>query len=201
MMLGMCFYFLGYIIPLYILYWMVAFFVFSTGLFYLNSIKPHDIQIWRIFKNSVGIACIVLSVVLASRAYSISMSTSCALDSAESHWKHNYEKALTLAKKENKLLLIDVGAPYCSLCKAIDNTLFSDPSVIATLKHFITVKIDGSDSSSPCNGNVIKKFGLQGFPTILLINPHTEQEIKRWGGELYGKKSDDFIAELEAHKN
>lgn len=76
--------------------------------------------------------------------------------------------------------------------------MFVEPEVIAALQNHVAVKIDGSDTSSACNGGVAQKFGARGFPTILLINPHSEQELKRWGGELYGKKIAEFVAELNS---
>ncbi len=196
-MLGMCFYFLGYIAPLGAVWCMGALFLFLTGTFYLRSIQPHDTKFWRTFKNIIGIACIALAVVVAYKTYIMSINQDCARNE-HSFWKHNYPEALEKAKQENKLLFVDIGAPFCSICTAIDNTLFVDPQVIATLeKNYIAVKIDGSDTSSVCNGNVAQKFGARGFPTILIVNPENEQELKRWGGELYGKKIAEFITELE----
>lgn len=196
-MLGMCFYFLGYIMPIVAIWWMIAAFLMITGIFYLKTIGSHDTKFWRNFKNAVGICCIIVSVVVAYKAYTYNLIQSC-MSNKHGFWLDNYQAALAKAKQERKPLMVDIGAPFCSICKAIDNTLFIEPEVITSLQQqYISVKVDGSDTSSPCNGHVAGKFGARGFPTILLINPYTEEVLKRWGGELYGIKIADFVTALE----
>ena len=56
------------------------------------------------------------------------------------------------------------------------------------------VKIDGSD---PANANILKQFKVLGFPTILLLKAETQEVIKQWGPELYGKSEQEFIDELK----
>ena len=43
--------------------------------------------------------------------------------------KLEQEHAVEIAKAEHKKLLIDISAPYCSICKAIDAKLLSDAQV------------------------------------------------------------------------
>ena len=110
-------------------------------------------------------------------------------------WATNYETALQKAQQSGKPLFVDIGAPYCSICKAIDKTLFATTQVREAIKtSTIPAKIDGSD---PANAALIKQFKVIGFPTVLLINPETQEIIKQWGPELYGIKESDFIAQLE----
>ena len=100
-------------------------------------------------------------------------------------------------QQSHKLLFVDIGAPYCSICKAIDKTLFSDMHVKVTLKEYlntIPVKVDGSD---PANAALMKQFKVIGFPTVLLINPETQEIIKQWGPELYGMAAAEFIDQVK----
>ena len=183
--------------PIVAIWWMIAAFLMITGIFYLKNISSHDTKFWRNFKNVMGIGCIILSVVVAYKAYTHRLIQAC-MSNKHAFWLDNYQAALAKAKQEHKPLMVDIGAPFCSICKAIDTTLFVEPTVIENLQqYYIAVKIDGSDTSSPCNGNVAGKFGARGFPTILVINPYTEEVIKRWGGELYGTKVTDFVTTLE----
>ena len=114
-------------------------------------------------------------------------------------WITDYTQAIALAKKEHKKVFVDVGAQFCSICKAIDKNLLHDKDVRAALDTCINVKIDGADSSSPSSELVQKKFCVIGYPTFILIDPEYETELKRWGGELYDTPKETFVTELAQH--
>lgn len=42
---------------------------------------------------------------------------------------HTLADALVKAKAENKLVLVDVAAIWCSTCRRLDNNVFADPQV------------------------------------------------------------------------
>ncbi|HZW61040.1 MAG TPA: thioredoxin family protein, partial [Candidatus Babeliales bacterium] len=115
----------------------------------------------------------------------------------EDFWYKNYDEAIAEAKEENKKLFIDIGAPFCSICKAIDNTIFKDKMVLEVLQEFIPVKINGADSSDQACNHIKQTCTVLGFPTILVIDPHTGTLIRRWGGELYERKPESFAHELK----
>ena len=52
------------------------------------------------------------------------------------------------AKNENKKLLIDCGADWCSICKAIDKYVFGDAIVKNALCKLTTLKVDATDQDS-----------------------------------------------------
>lgn len=93
-------------------------------------------------------------------------------------WQDNFEKALQQAKKENKAVLVNfTGSDWCIWCKRLTDEVFSksefenyaDENLILVKLDFPR-KIDQSAETKMYNTKLAQKFGVQGFPTILLFN-------------------------------
>lgn len=78
-------------------------------------------------------------------------------------------EALAKAKKENKPVFVDVWATWCGPCKRMAATAFMEPVVAEMYNaHFVNLKIDGEKGEGP---EIMRKFGITAFPTLLYINP------------------------------
>lgn len=81
-------------------------------------------------------------------------------------WVNNLADGLTQAKASNKPVMADFYAGWCGWCKKLDKEVYTNPAVIALAKDFVAVKVDtdkyGQDST---------KYGVQGLPTIVFMNP------------------------------
>lgn len=93
-------------------------------------------------------------------------------------WQDNLEKALAQAKKENKAVLVNfTGSDWCIWCKRLAGEVF-DKKEFETYakKNLILVKLDFPQAveqtmeTKVYNNNLAQRFGIQGFPTILLFN-------------------------------
>ena len=63
-------------------------------------------------------------------------------------WK-SFNEAEKIAKKESKIIFIDVYTQWCGPCKMLDRNTFSDPRVVEYInKHFVAVKFnaEGNDT-------------------------------------------------------
>jgi uncharacterized protein YyaL (SSP411 family) len=59
------------------------------------------------------------------------------------NWHPWGEKALDLARKDNKLLIISIGYSACHWCHVMEHESFEDTSVAAIMnEHFISIKVD-----------------------------------------------------------
>ncbi len=191
LMLAMCLYFLNYIIPWHIMQWIIAAFCMAIGLIFINYSKKAYNRAWRNIYLILGVLLCVTSGYLLGKAFQSHPVTSAH---EQNTWKTDYETVAQEARFKNKLVFIDIGAPFCSICKAIDKTLFASESVRGAIDTIaVPVKIDGSNSA---NAKIIERYRVLGFPTILLINPESQEVIKQWGPELYGKSEQEFIDEL-----
>lgn len=116
------------------------------------------------------LAAIILVILLAG----------CANNSAADklNWKDNLEKALQQAKKENKAVLVNfTGSDWCVWCIRLTEEVFSKKEFETyAKKNLVLVKLDfpqkikQSTEIKMYNNNLAQKYGIQGFPTILLFN-------------------------------
>lgn len=191
LLLGMCIYFLKTLLPAAVISWLVVAFVIGSGSYYLYTARSAATPRIRMIKNLLGIALLALSVHLFFKAY---QSVTKPTTAPHSFWECDYQAALERAKAENKMLFINVGAPFCSICHALDDTLFQHEAVIETICKCVPLKVNGAEPNHPvcCN----KEYNVIGFPTILVVDPATCNVIKRWGAELYDTHHEAFIKEL-----
>jgi len=87
----------------------------------------------------------------------------------------SFEETVVKAKKENKLIFVDVYATWCRPCKMLDYQVFPNKELGKYFnKHFISVKIDGEGTDGR---QIMSQYGLSSYPSLLFLN--TEKEIIR----------------------
>ncbi|MCL4361058.1 thioredoxin family protein [Candidatus Dependentiae bacterium] len=197
LLLGMCFYYLKAILPETTLFILLSAFFIIFGIYYIFSIQPHDTKRSKQFKTIVSLILITLGIFTIFQTCK-----KCCFpeETIANHWLTDYNSALQQAKQENKKLFIDVGAQWCSICKAIDSKIFADSKVLETLNNFVKIKIDATSSTNPDYLKLKDKYQITGFPTILIIDPTNGKLIKKWMGELYDMNVEEFIKQLESYK-
>lgn len=93
-------------------------------------------------------------------------------------WNGNLEKAIEQAKKENKAVLVNfTGSDWCIWCKRLSAEVFQQKEFEAYAKdNLVLVMLDfpkdiqQSQQTKEYNNKLAQKYGIQGFPTILLID-------------------------------
>ncbi|GIV45992.1 MAG: hypothetical protein KatS3mg036_0810 [Ignavibacterium sp.] len=93
-------------------------------------------------------------------------------------WETNLETALQKAQKENKTVLVNfTGSDWCIWCQRLSNEVFSQSEFEKFAKeNLILVKIDfpknieQSMEIKMYNNQLAQRFGVEGFPTIFLLN-------------------------------
>ena len=98
--------------------------------------------------------------------------------SDELNWTANLEKAIETAKAENKAVLVNfTGSDWCKWCFKLSDEVFSqDDFKIYADENLILVKLDfprsisQSSETKAYNQSLAQKYGVQGFPTILIFN-------------------------------
>lgn len=104
----------------------------------------------------------------------------CSKSSANDNlnWEENLETALQKAKTENKAVLVNfTGSDWCQWCIRLSNEVFSQPEFEEYAdENLILVRLDfprnieQSPETKMYNNQLAQRFGVQGFPTILLFN-------------------------------
>ena len=107
-------------------------------------------------------------------------------------WQDDFDKAVTAAKKGDKLVVVDVYTDWCRWCKLLDRDVYADPKVGEKLaKSFVAVKINPEKSSRAAQ--LARQFGTTGYPHIVFVNGDGKKI-----GEIVGYVSaDEFLKRLD----
>jgi protein disulfide-isomerase len=94
------------------------------------------------------------------------------------NWEDNLETALQKAKTENKAVLVNfTGSDWCQWCIKLSDEVFSKSEFEDYAEeNLILVRLDfprnieQSTETKAYNNQLAQKYGVQGFPTVLLFN-------------------------------
>lgn len=92
----------------------------------------------------------------------------------------NVDVAFAKAKAENKPLFLYWGAVWCPPCVQIKKTVFASREFIALSELFVPYYLDGDTKEAQATG---ERFGVKGYPTMIVFNPAGE-EITRIPGAI-----------------
>jgi thioredoxin:protein disulfide reductase len=84
-------------------------------------------------------------------------------------WVPYSDEALAQAQAENKPVLLDFFAEWCGACHELEEKTYTHPEFIELSKQFKLIKFDATEDT-PEIQKIIKKYGVQGLPTVLFIN-------------------------------
>jgi thioredoxin-related protein len=90
-----------------------------------------------------------------------------AAHAAEIAWAKSFQAAMTQAKSSKKLVMADFYTDWCGWCKKLDKDTYTNAQVIQLTGQFVPVKVNAEKEGVA----VAKKYGVNGYPTILFITP------------------------------
>jgi len=90
-------------------------------------------------------------------------------------WHEWGEEAFAAAQRENKPMLLDIGAVWCHWCHVMDRESYDDPEVAAIVnEHFVAVKVDRDerpDIDSRYQAAISAVSGQGGWPLTAFLTP------------------------------
>jgi uncharacterized protein YyaL (SSP411 family) len=122
-------------------------------------------------------------------------------------WNEGYE----LAKKKNKIMVVDVYTDWCGWCKVMDRETFANAEIIDAInKEFVPVKFnpelpganytyDGKKYTGEQLAAIISNNQLSGYPTTVFYFPKKNEFVM----EVGYKKPDAFkqiLTKMLEHK-
>ena len=123
-------------------------------------------------------------------------------------WYTDLDEAKAVAAKENKPLLVDfTGSDWCGYCIKLHAEVFDKPEFEAFAKNYVLVELDFPNKKpQPAeekakNKATQAKFGVSGFPTVLLLDAKTGEAYGRQSGYGPGSGPKAYIEKLSAFKN
>lgn len=137
----------------------------------------------------IAALCLMFSIAIIGK-------TEGATTASKLNWMTNFDDASALAKKEKKpLLLFFTGSDWCGWCHKLENEALSTNDFYdAAGDKFIYVLVDFPLKSpldaktTAQNKELQKKYGVQGFPTVILLDDSL-QKIGQTGYQAGGGKS------------
>jgi len=127
-------------------------------------------------------------------------------ESTGESWLTDFEAAKAKAVAEQKPLLLDfTGSDWCGWCIKLDEEVFSQDAFKEYANgSLILVELDfpkrkeQSTELKAQNKALAEKYGIRGFPTILVLSPEGELIEKtgyqRGGAEAYVKHIQEILA-------
>lgn len=197
MLLSMCFFYLNAIMPWYLLLVLIGATLSALGVWYVVTIERYYSAGMRWYKQIFGTLLIVAGCIAWYQAVKAAL-TSDAEPTYELRCNTNYNEARAQAIAENKLLLIDFGARWCSSCTEIEHKFLCNTTVIGALSDVVIVKIDCTNPHAESCAAVQELFSIVGFPTMLVVAPQNERVLARWGGELLDLTPEQFITLVQS---
>lgn len=130
-------------------------------------------------KNSIFISLLFFSALFMGMACSRTTNKN---GGAEADWMTDFEAAAAAARQSGKPLLMDfTGSDWCGWCIKLDNEVFSHSEFVEYAEEeLVLLKLDFprhtkiSDELKLQNEKLAERFGIRGFPTLLLMSPEGE---------------------------
>lgn len=83
-----------------------------------------------------------------------------------------WDEALAMAKKENKLIFLDVYATWCGPCKVLKAKTFPDKEAGQYFnENFISVTLDGEKGDGI---KVARQLNVRAYPSLFMLNADGE---------------------------
>lgn len=136
-------------------------------------------------KNIIYIAVITLIIIVIYAFNNPPTDFKSDPESGIQFHKGTWEEAIALAKKENKLIFLDIYATWCGPCKKLKTYTFSNKKVGEYFNaNFINVALDGEKGE----GQILAdKYKLKGYPSLFFIDTN-EKIILESGGYQNAEK-------------
>ena len=113
-------------------------------------------------KTIVGTACLVLATFWI---------TAWAMRGPGIDWQTYSQTTLQEATAQEKPVIIDFYADWCTPCRELEEVTFHQADVVRQARNnFIMIKVDVTKGGNPVHEQLLKQYGVQGVPTIVFID-------------------------------
>ncbi|MBD3648255.1 MAG: thioredoxin family protein, partial [Pseudomonadales bacterium] len=102
------------------------------------------------------------------------------VEAKEIQWfEGSVDEAFRVAEETGTPVYLYWGAVWCPPCQEIKHTVFKSTDFIALSNLFIPVYLDGDTKQAQAVG---ERFGVQGYPTMIVFSPRGEEITRIPGG-------------------
>ena len=122
-------------------------------------------------------------------------------------WLTDLDAAKAQGVKENKPVLVDfTGSDWCPPCIQLHKVVFESAEFAAVASKYVLVELDYPRKTPQApelkakNAELSKKFGISGFPTVLLIDAKSGEVFGKTVG-FGGQTAKEYLEKLASFKN
>lgn len=83
-------------------------------------------------------------------------------------WQRDLRRASEVALAEGKLIVADVYTDWCGWCHKMDETVYSNPAIIALSRQQVFVKVNAEDRGE--GQRFAQQMGVRGYPTTIVLD-------------------------------
>jgi len=93
------------------------------------------------------------------------------------NWQPWSDSVFTLAKKEGRFVLLDLGTIWCHWCHVMDEITYKDPKVMELIRsHYVAVRVDADARLDLSN-----RYEDYGWPATIVFGADKSEIVKRRG--------------------
>ncbi len=132
--------------------------LFFVGLFFgAVHLSFHTANMMNRLRKGVGVVFCTMALFMIFGGLTV-------VEAKNVNWVKDLEKGLAAAREQNKPVMIDFYADWCTVCKEIEAHTFSNDKVGQQLKRFVTIKVNLDEIN---NKNVIQnEYNIYGLPWV-----------------------------------
>lgn len=87
---------------------------------------------------------------------------------SEIAWHRDLRRAIEAARADGKVIVADVYTDWCGWCKKMDQTIYSDPAIVALSRQEVFVKVNAEDGGQ--GQNFAREMRVKGYPTTMILD-------------------------------
>lgn len=176
-------------------------------------------------KILLGVSLLIIALVAVGFKQSATKNILASKKKKEKITWMTFDKGIELAKKENKVLVVDFYTDWCQWCKVMDDKTYGNKEVIKyTKENVIMAKLNAETDEKFKFKNAFYSgreltmlFGVRGFPTTVFLDANGDlitsvsgfipadkftMILKYMAENWYEKmKFDEFVKKEEENKN
>ena len=111
-------------------------------------------------------------------------------------WVYDEAEGFKIAKREDKLVMLDFYASWCAACNELDHQTYSDPAVAARLDDYVNVKLDFTRTSETTKA-LTEKYHIPGLPVVIFTDADGIT-LKRFAGFIDAEEMLGILDDIES---
>ena len=86
-------------------------------------------------------------------------------------WQPYSDQLLRTAKQEQKPVIIDFYATWCTPCRELEEITFHHADVVKLAdRDFLMIKVDLTQKGNPLHERLVSQYGVKGVPTVVFLD-------------------------------